>query len=98
MARLSIGQEVCVRFEDEWHSRLVVGFVDEGLYVIATPQGHVYLEDHRDQGDVDEVRLRPDNRALPVGIFELASEFDPFPSANQLMLLMREGQALAREE
>eukprot|EP00973_Karenia_brevis_P007348 994057-Karenia_brevis.AAC.1 len=62
------GSEILVLFGDEWHSRIVLKRVVDNSFIIITPHGHMYREDFGEHGDIDDLRLRPGDRSLPLGV------------------------------
>eukprot|EP00973_Karenia_brevis_P085303 11838417-Karenia_brevis.AAC.1 len=62
---MKAGTELVVLFDTEWHARIILAHVDASKYVILTPHGHIYMEDYEVGVEVDDLRLRPNDRSLP---------------------------------
>ena len=81
---LSVGRRILCRYRGEdpplWHERLLLGHLDGGVWIIATPDGDVYAEDY-DADDYDGVRVQPAAGGRPPGLVGRVYPFRAPPSA-----------------
>ena len=92
------GREVLVGYNIapvEWHSRLLLGWIDGDWWNILTPEGDVYSEVISGANtDLIGVRLRPFDLSVPVGIDpNTVHDFQVRPGPAALQLLLEEGMA-----
>ena len=98
------GKFLLVRYdipgELTWHSRLVLGHVTSGEYVILTPQGDIYTEDYGSASlEVATWRLFDPAGPLPLGVDPAhVHPFNPLPDAATIARLLQEGEVYASME
>ena len=83
-----------------YHERIVLGWVEEGEYVVLTPDGDIFIE-QLDAANVhlDALRIGTSDGTLPFGLDDRRIyAFAPRPAGEQLANVLREGLAFARAE